>query len=65
MKYHDFDSMPLVINVDDLADTLGLGKNKAYELVNSGQLKALRIGNHFRIPREVFIDYIRSVTTAM
>ena len=35
MKYHDFDSMPLVINVDDLADTLGIGKNKAYELINS------------------------------
>ncbi len=28
MKYHDFDSMPLVINVDDLADTLGIGKIK-------------------------------------
>ena len=44
MVYHNFDSMPLVLSVEDVADTLAIGRNKAYGLVNSGTIKALKIG---------------------
>ena len=50
--------MPLVLSVTDLADTLSIGRNKAYELVNSGKIGSLRIGNSFRIPRESFIAFL-------
>lgn len=59
MKYVNFDQMPMVLSIDDIADTLAIGKNKAYNLVNSGQIRALRLGNHYRIPREAFIAFIR------
>ena len=59
MKYTSFSDLPLVLNVEDIADTLAIGKNKAYTLVNSGQIKALRLGNHYRIPREAFIAFVR------
>lgn len=59
MVYHNFDSMPLVLSVEDVADTLAIGRNKAYGLVNSGTLKALKIGQHYRVPREEFIDFIK------
>lgn len=59
MVYNNFDSMPLVLNVEDVADTLAIGRNKAYALVNTGTIKALKIGQHYRIPREEFIDYIK------
>lgn len=59
MKYINFEQMPMVLSVDDIADTLAIGKNKAYTLVNSGQIKALRLGNHYRIPREAFIAFVR------
>lgn len=58
MTYTNFSDMPLVLSVDDIADTLAIGRNKAYTLVNSGKIKALRIGNHFRIPREAFIAFL-------
>lgn len=58
MRYIDFEQMPMVLSVDDIADTLAIGKNKAYHLVNSGQIRALRLGNHYRIPREDFIAFI-------
>ena len=60
MKYTNFDTMPLVLNVEDIADTLAIGRNKAYALVNKGTIKALKIGQHYRIPREEFIDYIKN-----
>lgn len=58
MIYKDFGSMPLVLNVEDIADTLAIGRNKAYSLINSGQLPALKLGNHYRIPRESFIAFL-------
>ena len=62
MKYVNFEVMPMVLNVMDIADTLAIGRNKAYELVNTGKIKALKIGNHYRIPREEFIAYIMRET---
>ncbi len=59
MKYTDFDTMPLVLNVEDIADTLAIGRNKAYALVNTGIIKALKIGQHYRVPRDEFIDFIK------
>lgn len=59
MKYTNFSDLPLVLNVEDIADTLAIGKNKAYTLVNSGQIRSLRLGNHYRIPREAFIAFVR------
>lgn len=59
MTYTTFDTMPLVLSVEDIADTLAIGRNKAYGLVNSGTIKALKIGQHYRIPREKFIDFIK------
>ena len=59
MTYTTFDTMPLVLSVEDIADTLAIGRNKAYGLVNSGTIKALKIGQHYRSPREEFIDFIK------
>lgn len=64
MQYKDFSSMPLVLSVDDIAETLSIGRNKAYRLVNEGQIRALKIGNHFRIPREAFMDFLKNSTPA-
>ena len=55
MTYTNFDTMPLVLSVEDIADTLAIGRNKAYALVNTGTIKALKIGQHYRIPRAEFI----------
>lgn len=59
MVYTDFESMPLVLSVCDVADTLAIGRNKAYGLVKSGKIRTLKIGNNYRIPRDAFIDFLR------
>ena len=60
MVYRNIESMPLVITVADIADTLAIGRCKAYSLVNSGKIKSLKIGCTYRIPREAFVDYLKS-----
>lgn len=60
MIYNNFDVMPLVLSVEDIADTLAIGRNKAYSLVNTGTIKALKIGQHYRIPRDEFIKFVKN-----
>jgi len=59
MTYQNFEAMPLVLSVEDIADTLAIGRNKAYGLVNSGVIKSLKIGQHYRIPRDEFIKFVK------
>lgn len=53
--------LPLVLNVDDAARILRVGKAATYSLVRSGQLKSLRIGRTIRIPRNALDEYLRSI----
>ena len=59
MVYKSFDTMPLVLEVSDISDPLKIGRNKAYELVNTGEIKAVKIGNHYKVLRESFIEFLR------
>ena len=57
-KYRSFDELPLTLRVEDLMPILGIGRNTAYELVRSGQIKSVRIGRQIRVPKEAVIDYL-------
>ena len=58
----DFPHLNDRLLVHNLADTLKIGRNKAYELVNKGEIKALKVGNQYRIPRDSFISFIKGET---
>lgn len=47
-----FDDLPLTLRVEELMPILNIGRNTAYELVRSGQIKSVRIGKQIRIPKE-------------
>ena len=51
-KYDD------VFTIKDLMDYLAIGKNKAYELVNSGEIPSFRIGRVIKIPKDAVRAYI-------
>ncbi len=48
-----------LITVDELCEFLSIGKNSAYSLLNSGELKAFRIGRIWKISREAVLEYIK------
>lgn len=48
-----------LVTIDDLCQSLNIGKNTAYSLLNSGELQgAFRIGRIWKIPKDVLINYI-------
>ena len=54
----NIEPLPLVLRIDELMPVLKIGRNAAYALVRSGQIKALRIGNSYRIPRSELLRFL-------
>ena len=47
-----------LMTVQELMETLNIGRNSAYELLNSGEIAAFRIGRSWKIPKDSVIYYI-------
>ena len=54
-----FRSYPDVMTVKQLAAALGIGINKAYEIVNDGTINSKRIGRRILITKLYLVDYIQ------
>ena len=48
-----------ILSVEDLCEILSIGKNTAYRLLKSGEIKAIRIGKVYKIPKECLINYLK------
>ena len=63
-KYTNYNDLPLMLSVPDVASVLGISRAGAYELVRSDGFPALRIGSRIVVPKERFIDWINANTGA-
>ena len=61
--YHSLEEMPLVLRVDDLRGLLSISRSAAYRLVQSGQIRSVRVGVAIRIPRVALIEFLNGSTT--
>ena len=48
----------VLMTASELADYLGVGKNRAYELLNSGEIKGFRIGSIWKVTKTAVDQYI-------
>ena len=53
-----FPDYPDIVNVAQLQKMLGISRHLAYDLINDGSIRGLKIGNAFRIPKANVIDYV-------
>ena len=53
-----FDDIPLVLTVEELMPILGIGRNTAYELIRSDQIRSVRIGRQLRVPKDAVLDFL-------
>ncbi len=59
-----FREYPDIITIPQLTDMLQIGKNTAYELVANNEIKSIRIGRIYKIPKQNVIDYLNKVSAA-
>lgn len=55
-----FNSYGDILTVEELAKALGIGKNKAYELVQNHVIGYKKIGRKYLIPKSCLVDYVQS-----
>ena len=51
-----------LLTIAEVCSLLRIGKNTAYDLIHSGELKSIRIRNQHRIPRVYVQEYIEKNT---
>lgn len=54
-----FMNYPDMMNVSQLQEALGIGRNMAYNLIKGNKIKSLKIGKNIRIPKAFLIDYVQ------
>ena len=57
-EYQSYDELPLFLNSETVAKTLGVSPSSAYELMHEPDFPMLRIGNRMVVPKEQFIQWV-------
>jgi len=57
-----FESAPDVLNVEEVALLLRIGRNGAYDLVNSGALRSVKIGRRLVITKSSLLSFLHGRT---
>jgi excisionase family DNA binding protein len=58
------DQQPVVLKVKEVAAELRISRNLAYEIIQRGEIDALRIGQAIRVTREALDEYKAGQRTA-
>ena len=56
-----FESYSDIVSVDDIMCMLGIGKSSVYSLLKTNQIKHVRVGRKYIIPKQAVIDFINGV----
>lgn len=56
--YKDFEQLPLVLSVPEVARVLNLGRDTTYGLVRSGRIRSVRVGRQYRVPKRAVMEYL-------
>ena len=60
--YTSYEQLPLLLNVKQLSDLLGVSDSSVYELVQMEDFPSLRIGKRIVVPKEELRQWISAHT---
>ena len=55
-----FPDYPDIVDVKQLQQMLGVSRHLAYDLISSGRIRGIKIGNAYKLPKIKVIDYVLS-----
>lgn len=55
--YQSYDDLPLFLNVNLVAQVMGVSISTAYEVMHEPGFPVLRVGNRMVVPKEKFIQW--------
>lgn len=57
-KYENYNELPLMLSVPEVAAVLGISRAGAYELIHSVSFPKIKIGKRIVVPRDKLIEWI-------
>lgn len=60
--YQSYDELPLFLNVEMVAQVLGVSPSSGYELMHEPDFPVLRVGSRMVVPKEKFIQWVEEHT---
>lgn len=60
--YQNYEELPLFLNSETVAKTLGVSPSSAYELMHEPDFPMLHIGNRMVVSKEQFIQWVMERT---
>lgn len=56
----ELDQLPDVLTIPELQKMLRIGRCTAYRLIQSKEIRSIRIGKNIRIPKKFVIEFIKA-----
>jgi predicted DNA-binding transcriptional regulator AlpA len=60
--YKSYEELPLFLNAELVAKTLGIAPSSAYELMHEASFPTLRVGSRIVVPKEKFCQWVEAQT---
>ena len=60
--FTNYDQLPLFLNANTVAQTLGVSISSAYELMHEEVFPSVRIGSRFVVPKDKFRQWVERQT---
>ena len=54
-----FANYPDVVSINELMKMLNISKPTAYRLLQNGDVKNIKVGKQYRIPKKLVIEYLK------
>ena len=61
-QYKSSDELPLILNVQEVSNFLGLGLSQVYELVKRIDFPAFKVGSRIFVPKDKFLTWLNVQT---
>ena len=58
---HMLNDYPDVMSIDEMCRALSIGKKTGYKLLQTGQIRFLKIGRAYRIPKINLLEYLQVI----
>ena len=61
-KYKSAEELPMILNVKQVSDYIGIAVTQVYELTRRIDFPAFKVGKRIFVPRDKFLDWIENQT---
>jgi excisionase family DNA binding protein len=53
-----FEAYDDLVSIEDFMDMLGIGRSKAYQLLKKNEVRSIKVGKTYRIPKLCVQEYV-------